>query len=96
MIKTSGKNNLKIDGNEFAIIKKELEDNKELWDSEEYFELALNRFNNALMNWVKKEYRVSLDLLEDLKYVCPFSFDLTKIDLIVTILQAKSEALQVR
>lgn len=96
MINTSSKNNLKIDGNEFAIIKKELEDNKELWDSEEYFELALNRFNNALMNWGKKEYRISLDLLKDLKYVCPSGFDLTKIDLIVTILQAKSEALQVR
>ena len=96
MLKKSGKNNLKIDGNEFAIIKKELEDNKELWDSEEYFELALNRFNNALMNWVKKEYRVSLDLLEDLKYVCPSSFDLTKIDLIVAILTRKAEALQVR
>ena len=96
MISIKRRNSFQIDGNEFAIIKKELEDNKELWDSEEYFELALNRFNNALMNWVKKEYRISLDLLEDLKYVCPSSFDLTKIDLIVAILTRKAEVLQVR
>ncbi len=86
MIKTSGKNNLKIDGNEFAIIEKELEDNKDLWYSDYYYNLARNRFLNARKSWVEKNYRMSLDLLRDLKYVCPADFDLTKIDLIVTIL----------
>lgn len=96
MINTSSKNNIKIDGNEFAIIKKELEDNRDLWYKDYYYNLAMDRFNNAVMSWAKKEYRISLDLLKDLKYVCPADFDLTKIDLIVTILVSKAEALQVR
>lgn len=96
MIKTSSKNNLKIDGNEFAIIKKELEDNRDLWYSDYYYNLAMDRFNNAVVSWAGKDYRVSLDLLKGLKHVCPAEFDLTKIDLIVTILMSKAEALQVR
>lgn len=96
MISIKRRNSFQIDGNEFAIIKKELEDNKDLWDSDYYYSFAIERFNKAVTSWVDKDYRISLDLLRDLKYVCPADFDLTKIDLIVTILQAKSEALQVR
>ena len=96
MISIKRRNSFQIDGNEFAIIKKELEDNKDLWDSDYYYSFAIERFNKAVISWVDKDYRISLDLLRDLKYVCPADFDLTKIDLIVTILQAKSEALQVR
>lgn len=91
MINTSSKNNIKIDGNEFAIIKKELEDNKDLWYSDYYYNLAMHRFLNARKSWVEKNYRMSLDLLEDLKYVCPGDFDLTKIDLIVAILMNSEE-----
>lgn len=96
MIKTNSKNNIKVDGNEFAIIKKELEDNRDLWYNDYYYNLALDRFNNAVISWADKNYRISLDLLRDLKNVCPADFDLTKIDLIVTILVSKAEALQVR
>jgi hypothetical protein len=96
MIKTNSKNNIKVDGNEFAIIKKELEDNRDLWYNDYYYNLALDRFNNAVISWADKNYRISLDLLRDLKHVCPADFDLTKIDLIVTILISKAEALQVR
>jgi hypothetical protein len=96
VINTSSKNNIKIDGNEFAIIKKELEDNRDLWYNDYYYNLAIDRFNNAVMAWANKDYRISLDLLRDFRPVCPDDFDLTKIDLIVTILVSKAEALQVR
>lgn len=90
MIKTSNKNNLKIDGNEFAIIKKELEGNKEVLDSGGYFNQAINRVDTANSRWLTGERRIALDLLEDLKHVCPSDFDLTKIDLVIEILRAKA------
>jgi hypothetical protein len=91
MISITRRNSFQIDGNEFAIIKKELEDNKDLWYSDYYYNLAMNRFLNARKSWVEKNYRMSLDLLKDLKYVCPADFDLTKIDLIVAILMNRED-----
>lgn len=90
MIKTSAKNKIKIDGNEFAIIKKELEDNKEVLEEAGYFKQAINRVDSALSNWLNGERRIALDLLKDLKYVCPSDFDFTKIDLVIAILKAKA------